>query len=59
MKTQDKHIGAPMNRVDGHQKVTGAATYSAEYDLPGMSYGVLVGSTSTPRPPSGRRVCWP
>ncbi|MGI4739629.1 MAG: xanthine dehydrogenase family protein molybdopterin-binding subunit [Janthinobacterium lividum] len=45
MKTQDKHIGAPMNRVDGHQKVTGAATYSAEYDLPGISYGVLVGST--------------
>ncbi|MVN74941.1 molybdopterin-dependent oxidoreductase [Hymenobacter sp. HMF4947] len=45
MKTLDKQIGAPMNRVDGHQKVTGAAKYSAEYELPGMSYGVLVGST--------------
>ena len=45
MKTQDKHIGAPMSRVDGHQKVTGAAKYSAEYELPGMAYGVLVGST--------------
>ena len=34
-----------MNRVDGHLKVTGAAKYSAEYELPGMSYAVLVGST--------------
>jgi xanthine dehydrogenase YagR molybdenum-binding subunit len=45
MKTLDKQIGAPLNRVDGHQKVTGAAKYSAEYELPNMSYGVLVGST--------------
>jgi len=45
MKTPDKQIGAPMNRVDGRQKVTGAATYSAEYELPGLVYGVLVGST--------------
>ena len=45
MKTQDKQIGAPLNRVDGHQKVTGAATYSAEYQLPGITYAVLVGST--------------
>jgi len=45
MKTQDKQIGAPLNRVDGHQKVTGAATYSAEYPLPGITYAVLVGST--------------
>ncbi len=34
-----------MNRVDARLKVTGAATYSAEYQLPNMSYGVLVGST--------------
>jgi xanthine dehydrogenase YagR molybdenum-binding subunit len=45
MKTQDKQIGAPLDRVDGHQKVTGAATYSAEYQLPGITYAVLVGST--------------
>jgi xanthine dehydrogenase YagR molybdenum-binding subunit len=45
MKTQDKQIGASLNRVDGHQKVTGAATYSAEYQLPGITYAVLVGST--------------
>ncbi|MBX0289282.1 xanthine dehydrogenase family protein molybdopterin-binding subunit [Hymenobacter sp. HSC-4F20] len=42
-----KQIGAPMNRVDGHQKVTGAATYSAEYQLPNITYAVLVGSTVT------------
>jgi xanthine dehydrogenase YagR molybdenum-binding subunit len=45
MKTPDKQIGASLNRVDGHQKVTGAATYSAEYQLPGITYAVLVGST--------------
>ncbi len=45
MKTQDKQIGAALSRVDGHQKVTGAATYSAEYPLPGLAYAVLVGST--------------
>ncbi|MFC7669946.1 hypothetical protein ACFQT0_23190 [Hymenobacter humi] len=31
MKEPNKHIGAGMNRVDGRLKVTGAATYSAEY----------------------------
>lgn len=36
-----------MNRVDGRLKVTGAATYSAEYQLPGIAYAVLVGSTIT------------
>lgn len=46
-QVQDKQIGAPMNRVDGHQKVTGAAKYSAEYELPGITYAVLVGSTIT------------
>ncbi|UYZ59824.1 xanthine dehydrogenase family protein molybdopterin-binding subunit [Hymenobacter latericus] len=45
MNTPQKQIGAPMNRVDGRQKVTGAAKYSAEYELPNMAYAVLVGST--------------
>ncbi|QIX59913.1 xanthine dehydrogenase family protein molybdopterin-binding subunit [Hymenobacter sp. BT18] len=44
-QAQNKQIGAPMNRVDGHLKVTGAAKYSAEYELPNMAYAVLVGST--------------
>ncbi|MDP4264210.1 MAG: xanthine dehydrogenase family protein molybdopterin-binding subunit [Bacteroidota bacterium] len=34
-----------IDRVDGVQKVTGAAKYSAEYDFPGLVYAVLTGST--------------
>ncbi|WP_207420379.1 xanthine dehydrogenase family protein molybdopterin-binding subunit [Desertivirga brevis] len=41
----DKVIGDPLNRVDGKLKVTGAARYSAEYQLPNISYGVIVSST--------------
>ena len=33
------------DRVDGKLKVTGAAKYSAEYQLPGLTYGVLVTGT--------------
>src|SRR3569832_32384 len=36
-----------MNRVDGRLKVTGAAKYAAEYAVPHLVYGVLVGSTIT------------
>lgn len=35
------------DRVDGRAKVTGAADYAAEQNLPGLVYGVLVGSTIT------------
>ncbi len=38
-------IGEPMNRVDGKLKVTGAATYSAEYKFAETVYALLVGST--------------
>ncbi len=38
---------ADIDRVDGRAKVTGAAKYSAEYDMPGLTYGVLVGSNIT------------
>lgn len=34
-----------LDRVDGVQKVTGTAKYSAEYNFPGMVYGVLATST--------------
>ncbi|MDB5025187.1 MAG: xanthine dehydrogenase YagR molybdenum-binding subunit [Mucilaginibacter sp.] len=34
-----------MSRVDGRLKVTGAAKYSAEYNIKGVTYGVMVGST--------------
>ncbi len=38
-------IGQPLSRVDGRQKVTGAATYAAEFDVPGQAYGSIVRST--------------
>ena len=34
-------VGKPLNRVDGRDKVMGRARYSAEYPLPGLTYGVL------------------
>jgi len=34
-----------MKRVDGRLKVTGAARYSAEFNVKGLAYGVLAGST--------------
>jgi xanthine dehydrogenase YagR molybdenum-binding subunit len=37
----------PADRVDGKDKVTGAAKYSAEYALPNMAYGVFAESTIT------------
>ncbi len=38
-------IGQAVNRVDGRQKVTGGATYAAEFDAPGQAYGAIVRST--------------
>ena len=38
-------IGKPLERVDGHAKVTGAARYAAEHDQPDQAYAVIVGST--------------
>ena len=34
-------VGKPLDRVDGRDKVTGKAKYSAEFPLPGLTYGVL------------------
>lgn len=36
-----------LDRVDGKAKVTGQAKFSAEFDMPGMAYGVIVGSNIT------------
>ena len=38
-------IGQPVSRVDGHQKVTGGATYAAEFDVPGQAHAAIVRST--------------
>lgn len=40
-------IGDPLSRVDGRLKVTGGATYSGEYKVAGLTYGVLVPATIT------------
>ena len=33
------------DRVDGEAKVTGKAKFSSEYELPGLTYAVLINST--------------
>jgi xanthine dehydrogenase YagR molybdenum-binding subunit len=38
-------IGQPVIRVDGRAKVTGAAKYSAEFEIPNIAYAVMVTST--------------
>jgi xanthine dehydrogenase YagR molybdenum-binding subunit len=38
-------IGQPMSRVDGRQKVTGGATYAAEFNMPRIAHGGIVRST--------------
>jgi xanthine dehydrogenase YagR molybdenum-binding subunit len=43
-------IGAPINRTDAWAKVSGAATYTAEHQIDGLTHAVLVTSTI----PSGR-----
>ncbi len=47
MKTGDikKVLGKPLNRVDGHLKVTGGARYSAEFPVAKLAYGVTIQST--------------
>ena len=38
-------IGQPIDRVDGHLKVTGRAKYAAEFAVPEVVHAVLVQST--------------
>ena len=40
-----RYVGRPQNRVDGRAKVTGAAKYAAEYNIPGLVHGCIVSST--------------
>jgi xanthine dehydrogenase YagR molybdenum-binding subunit len=39
------YIGTSVSRVDGVAKVTGAAKYAAEVNVPGLVYGGVVGAT--------------
>ena len=38
-------IGAPVSRLDGRFKVTGTATFAAEFPIAGMVYGAIAWST--------------
>ena len=42
-------IGKPLNRPDGPLKVSGTATYAAEYEVENVAYGVLVRAPRTGR----------
>ena len=39
------YIGTATSRVDGRAKVTGAAQYAGEFNVPGLAYGSVVTST--------------
>ena len=39
------YIGTPTSRIDGRAKVTGAAKYAAEFNVPGLAYASIVAST--------------
>jgi xanthine dehydrogenase YagR molybdenum-binding subunit len=39
------HVGKPIDRIDGRLKVTGGATYAAEFREAGMAWGVMACST--------------
>jgi len=46
-KIKTPSVPAGFDRVDGRLKVTGRAKYSAEYNIKGLTYCVMVGSTVT------------
>ncbi|MEX3963800.1 hypothetical protein AB4Y42_16565, partial [Paraburkholderia sp. EG286B] len=43
--TPATRIGAPLSRVDGRSKVTGAARYAAEFTATGLVHGAVVNAT--------------
>ena len=61
---QHRFLGQPVDRLDGHDKVTGAARFSAEYPIENLAHAALVLSTipgdlsrpSTPAPQGKRQV---
>ncbi|HZZ76349.1 MAG TPA: xanthine dehydrogenase family protein molybdopterin-binding subunit, partial [Puia sp.] len=44
---ENEITGKPIDRVDGHLKITGAATYSAEFNIPNLAHGVVITGTIT------------
>src|SRR5437868_13661397 len=45
LQLMTRATGAPLNRIDGVQKVTGAAKYAYEYPVEGVTYVFPVQST--------------
>jgi xanthine dehydrogenase YagR molybdenum-binding subunit len=45
MLDNDLHVGSPRNRIDGPAKVTGQATYAAEFVVADLAHGYIIGST--------------
>jgi Aerobic-type carbon monoxide dehydrogenase, large subunit CoxL/CutL homologs len=45
MPRKYKIIGLPVDRIEGHLKVTGKAAYAAEFSVNGLAYGFPVQST--------------
>ncbi|PZN95246.1 MAG: hypothetical protein DCF30_19180 [Hyphomicrobiales bacterium] len=45
MPKNETHVGSPHSRVDGPAKVTGTATYAAEFTTPDLAYAYIVEST--------------
>lgn len=45
MLKNDTHVGSPRSRVDGPAKVTGQATYAAEFTAPDLAHAYIVGSS--------------
>lgn len=43
--TDSKLVGKPISRVEGHLKVAGKATYTAEHQFDELCHGVIVGAT--------------
>jgi xanthine dehydrogenase YagR molybdenum-binding subunit len=39
------YIGTSTSRIDGVAKVTGAAKYAGEFNVPGLAYGSVVTAT--------------
>ncbi len=47
-------VGAPLDRVEGREKVSGVARYAYEHEPENLAYGVLVQSTIANGPRSLR-----
>src|SRR5690554_1056607 len=45
--TNKPSIGQPISRLEGYLKVTGAAKYAGEYEVPDLLYGYILNSTVT------------